>query len=88
MPASMEISEASFWGLSRHPAVRHAELNTAGPRPVLGLFLDAVDKPLVFDVEFNAPGPLDVAIGAAHVLPMYQPEHSVAAAVSRVAITV
>merc|ERR1711933_617364 len=69
VPASMEVSEASFWELSQHPSVRHAELNTAGPRPILGLFLDTINAPLTFDVEFKAPGPLDVAIGAAHVLP-------------------
>merc|ERR1712190_668266 len=88
VPASMELSAASFWAISRHAAVRHAELNTAGLRPVLGLFVDSFEEPLSFDLEFTAQASLNVSIGAVRVLPMYQPEHAVAAVGTRVEITV
>mmetsp|Transcript_8275 Transcript_8275/g.14269 ORF Transcript_8275/g.14269 Transcript_8275/m.14269 type:complete len:103 (+) Transcript_8275:99-407(+) len=86
VPASMELSAKSFWALSRHEAVRHVEMNAAGPGPVLGFFLDSFDEPLSLDLEFTAQAALNVTAGAVRVLPMYQPEHAVAAAGVRVEI--
>eukprot|EP00928_Gymnodinium_smaydae_P049968 TRINITY_DN33573_c0_g1_i1.p1 TRINITY_DN33573_c0_g1~~TRINITY_DN33573_c0_g1_i1.p1 ORF type:complete len:236 (+),score=28.01 TRINITY_DN33573_c0_g1_i1:51-710(+) len=86
IPSSMEVSASSFRTLSRHPALRHVEVNSAGDCPVLGLFIESFTEPLTFDLDFVAQAPSDVVLGGARILPMYQPEHAVSVVGTRLRI--
>lgn len=89
IPASTELSDDSFWAVARHSAVRHVEVNRRGARPVLGLFLAAaLHEPLELRVEYVGRGAASLVAGGVRVLPMYQPEHAVAAEPSQVDVKV